>query len=143
MTATGAVEGELEGHATFTQALLDQGIFSVNITDNSDFGLELRIDVEDGEVPDVGDYDVQAGGFSDQAFSVIFRDFSEGGMIDPDEYASISGGQGTIEISSASDDAVSGSFEAAVPSGFDAEDEDTVEVSGEFHAAKVQGGGMP
>ncbi len=136
VTATGAVQGEFEGHAVFTQASLDGGTFSVDMTDNSEFGLELRIEVDDGAVPAPATFEVGSG-FSDESFYAAFRDFTDGGMVDPDEY--ISTGEGTVELVDTSDDAASGSFEVEL-SAHGGDSDDTVEVSGEFRAVQVEGG---
>ena len=139
VAASGAVDGDFEGYATFTQASLDNGSFSLGLTDNSAFGVDLSLMVDDGRVPEPGTYDVigEFSGFSDEKFSVTFSDFEEGGMIDPDEYGS--SGEGSVELVETSQDAVSGHFEVELVE-HRGDSEVVLEVKGEFDAAKVAGG---
>ncbi len=138
LTVSGEVEGDFSGFATYTDASLENNSFSVALTDNSKFHIQLRIGIEGNSPPPVGTYDVGGSIISSEDFHAIYSDFEEGGMMDPDEYSTQDTPSGTVELTSSSDDAVSGTFEFYAGS---LEDPDQITVTnGEFQAVQVESG---
>lgn len=134
---TGDVEGSFSGHAVFTQATLDLGIFGVGLTDNSTYDVDLNIDVPDGTPPAPNVYSV--GGIpSEDHFTAIFRDISAG-FAETVEYTAWDEQSGTVEITASSMDEVEGQFQFVAQR--DLEGGPTVDVSGSFRAVRVAGGG--
>lgn len=141
MLVEGDVEGEFEGFATFPEVLLDDGTFGIDLTDNSEFSLNLRIEVADGTVPEPGTYDIgTGGGFSDEAFTAIYADLREG-MMEATEYTALQEGSGQVEITDSGEDFADGTFEfEAEENPFDEAEDGQIQVEGQFEAVKGAGG---
>jgi len=137
VTVTGAIEGDFDGYATYTDASLELGNFSVSISDNRNFAIELSMQVDDNAPPPEGTYNIGTP-LSADSFHVSFSKFEDGSFMNRTNFSSQDADAGTLEITSSSDGTVEGSFT------FEAKNEaDGTQVrvtSDTFRAVQVKGG---
>ena len=137
MTVTGAIDGDFDGYATYTDASLEMGHFSVAITDNRNFAIELSRQVDDNAPPPEGTYTIGAP-LSADSFRASFSKIEDGSFMNRTKFTTQEADAGTLKITSSSDDTVEGSFT------FKAENEaDGTQVrvtGGSFRAVQVKGG---